>query len=205
MNAARREGWWWWVAAALVLGNCLMYMHLTKKIVVLQESLAAMDSRLVLNAGTQGDGANVMHASTSPRVSPTVPSPGSYNVAAAISRIQQFKERRSSIDPVAMSADLNNRMSGEPALPEIEQRHSSWLNDTLAKMPADAPDAGSLQTTCEGRRCLVSAAFASEDDAREWGTRYLLEGGGRLLQHSSTVIVPLGGTDHSVALQLYLY
>ena len=205
MNAMRYQGWW--IAAALVVGNCLMYIHLAKKINVLQESLAALDVRLVRAGETQADARNGIGVAKSSSASlsgssqssaPTAlafPGPAGVDAMDAINRIRDFKQRKSSINPVTLAADLNNRMTGEPALPAIEKEHSNWLDSTLQQMPADAPHAGGLQTTCNGRRCLVSAAFSSEDDARAWGTRYLLEGGGKLLQHSSIVIVPLSGGD----------
>lgn len=209
---------WWRVAFALVLvlGNGLIYIRLAQKISVLEGALAEMDSRIASNSGQQANeraAAAAAHLRGSPdsssgtRLPPslTASNPRTEKTTELINRFLQRKQQLSSINPVTTAANLSNRMAAEPALPEIEQEQSAWLNETLQKMPGDLPDAESLQTTCQGRRCLVSAAFASESDARAWASRYLLEGRGRLLQHANTVVVPLGGSDHSVALQLYLY
>lgn len=207
----------WGLAAALIVGNLLMYLHFENQTIALQQTLAALDSRLSHMAETRNQFKKATSASAAPGTSLTdarlslppvglnVSDPSVNPVMAAVDRIRQLKQRKSSADISTLVADLNNRMTGEPALPAIEQEQTSWLNDSVQRMPTDAPHASGLQTRCQGRRCLVSAAFASKEDAENWGARYLLAGGGRLLQHSSTVIVPLGGKDQSVALQLYLY
>jgi hypothetical protein len=214
-------GWhqrWWRTAFVLllVLGNGLMYMHLAQKIGALQASLTAMNSRIASNADPKANeraAAAAAHLRASPDSSSATRSPAAVTApntrtdktTELINRFLQRKQQLSSINPITTAADLSNRMAAEPALPEIEQEQSVWLNETLQQMPADLPKAESLQTTCQGRRCLISAAFASDSEARAWASRYLLESRGRLLKHANTVVVPLGGSDHSVALQLYLY
>ena len=217
MNAGRIRGQWWGFAAVFVLGNGLIYTHLANKVDILQQSVAEMSSRLEGIARAKVDADSASGTSASPNVpligssrvptltAPSVSSPTKNNAMEAVNRILELKQRRSSVDPVTMAADLSNRMAQEPALPEIEDKQSSWLNDTLRIMPADSPEASNLQVSCKGQRCLVSAAFGSNEEARSWSRRYLLKGGGKLLHQARTVVVPLGGTDPSVVLQLYFY
>ena len=72
-------------------------------------------------------------------------------------------------------------------------------------MPADAPQATGLQTSCHGRRCLISAGFADDLQASDWANRLLLVGGKNLPRSARIVAVPLEGGNGAVSLQLYLY
>lgn len=100
---------------------------------------------------------------------------------------------------------MDQMLRNEPPIPLMEQKQTQWLANAAHLMPEDAPEAVGLQTTCQGRRCLVSAAFADEAGARAWAGRYLLAAGGRLLPRSQTVMVPLGAEGEGVDMQLYLY
>ena len=119
-------------------------------------------------------------------------------------RLRQFKQARSP-DLAGMAIEFDSMMSKEPSLPQVERQQYDWLRGALQRMPDTSPRAKDLQTTCQGRRCLISAVFDGDDEARSWARRYLLAGGGRVLPRSRSLVIPLDETGDLVSLQLYLY
>ena len=96
-------------------------------------------------------------------------------------------------------------MAQEPPLPGIEAKQLRSLEAALENMPSDAPQPAGLQTTCTGRRCMISAGFHDGAQAEEWASRYLLVGGRNLPKTARVIAVPLAGANGAVSLQVYLY
>lgn len=143
--------------------------------------------------------------STQARGAPNPRFPNTLSTTPA-SRIQQLKQRAASIDPSKLAASETRLLAMEPSLPAVEQRNTGWLNTTLANLPDDLPRAVAPQASCQGRRCVIDAAFEDEAAAREWASRYLLAAGGRQLQNSRTLVLPMGNSpNQGVTLRLYLY
>ena len=109
------------------------------------------------------------------------------------------------MDPVTLTARMEGLLRNQPANPVAEQQHALWLNTALERMPGDAPEAQDVHVGCQGQRCLVSGIFRDDDDARSWAMQYVLTAGGRHLQGSKTVVIPLEGSDNAVSLQLHFY
>jgi hypothetical protein len=127
---------------------------------------------------------------------------GMADPAAYVDNVKQLQGRAT---PEEMARELDVRLAQEPSNPQQEMRAHQWLQQAAMDAKGEhVPVAKGLNATCRGRRCLTSAAFANEGDARTWSTHYLLAAGGDLLANSSTVILP-DGADGSVTLQLYQF
>ncbi len=125
---------------------------------------------------------------------------------ALVAQIQQLKQRAAKSDPTKLAVSENRLLAVEPSLPAVEQRNTAWLNTTLANLPDDLPRAVAPQASCQGRRCVIEAAFEDETAAREWASRYLLAAGGKQLQNSRAVVLPLGtNASQGVTMRLYLH
>lgn len=116
--------------------------------------------------------------------------------------VQRLSQRNGG-DPARVTADMNRLMQQEPSLPELESQQSRWLESTFSTMPANESRPSSIQSSCRGRRCLVSATFSDASDAQDWAGNYLLAAGGKMLQRSRTIVVP--ATNGSTRLLLYFY
>ncbi len=126
------------------------------------------------------------------------------SAAAAFDPVQ-FKARRSADDPARLVAEQDRLLTQEPALPSVEQGHQQAIREALQKIPADLGQPVGLQTTCRGRRCLVSGGFADDLQATRWAQHLLLAGGPGLPRAARIITVPVDGGNGAVALQLYLH
>lgn len=122
----------------------------------------------------------------------------------AAARVQTIKGR-SAVMPATVVANFEGLMAKEPRLPKEEQEQSEWLRNSMQAMPATGPTIVDPQMACQGRRCEVSGLFSDENEAQEWARRYVLVGGGRLLQRSKMVISGVPDGTGQVQLHLYLY
>lgn len=111
--------------------------------------------------------------------------------------------QRTPANPAMLAASMDQAMQFEPSIPSIESKQSQWLESAFQTMPSDAPKVSGAQSTCRGRRCLVSGSFNNQEDAQDWADRYLLTAGGKFLQNSRTLLVPAG--NNKTKLLLYLY
>lgn len=119
--------------------------------------------------------------------------------------LDNVKQLQSQAPPEQMARELDAKLAQEPANPEQEMRAQQWLQQAAANTKGErVPIAAGVSATCRGRRCLTSATFANEGEARNWATRYLLTAGGTLLANSTTVVLP-AAPDGSVTLQLYQF
>lgn len=183
--------------AVLLACNVGLYLHLSSQASRLHQAFAALQ-------------AQVQTDSTGPRTAPihtsrAVATTSSHNIQhPPATRLRQFKQARSP-DLAGMAIDFDSMMGKEPSLPQVERQQYEWLRGALQRMPDTSPRAKDLQTTCQGRRCLISAVFDGDDEARSWARRYLLAGGGRVLPRSRSLVIPLDETGDLVSLQLYLY
>lgn len=140
--------------------------------------------------------------------SPARAAPSSNDLAAASATAfdpVQFKARRSADDPARLVAEQDRLLTQEPALPSVEQGHQQAIREALQKIPADLGQPVGLQTTCRGRRCLVSGGFADDLQATRWAQHLLLAGGPGLPRAARIITVPVDGGNGAVALQLYLH
>lgn len=197
MNARNLQAGLLLFCAVLLAGNVGLYLHLSSQASSLHQAFAALQAQVLADP-------------TGPRLAPTTTSQSV--VVSSIqdiqhtpaTRIRQFKQARSK-DLAEMANDFDSMMVKEPSLPQVERKQHDWLRGALQRMPETSPKARDLQTTCQGRRCLVSAVFDGDDEARSWARRYLLAGGGQVLPRSRSLVIPLDETGDLVSLQLYLY
>lgn len=116
--------------------------------------------------------------------------------------VQRMSQRNGG-DPARVTADMNRLMQQEPSLPGLESQQSRWLESAFSTMPTNGPHPSGTQSSCRGRRCVVSATFANPDEAQDWAGNYLLTAGGKMLQRSRTIVVPVA--NGSTRLLLYFY
>ena len=202
--ASHSQPKWLLLLGAVLLVNLALYVHLSTRLGRMEQSLAAVSSSnggASKSAPTWNDSpAGVGPTRSAPPISDIGSSP-----QELIDRMKKRKAHSSAMSPTVLAAELENQYVSEPSIPAAEQRQSQWLSDALLRMPADAPKAEDLQTTCRGRRCLVTAYFSNDSDARSWASSYLLAGGGEVLGRARTVILPATGSDGMVALQLHFF
>ncbi|MFN3310264.1 MAG: hypothetical protein ACK40R_00995 [Thermomonas sp.] len=120
-------------------------------------------------------------------------------------RLLRLKQQKAAFDPGSAATAMDRLMAQEPSLPGVEQAQVQRLQQAIRNMPADVPQPAGLQTTCHGRRCLVSAGFSDDLQASDWANRLLLSGGRNLPKTARIIAVPLEGGNGAVSLQLYLY
>lgn len=120
-------------------------------------------------------------------------------------RLLRLKQQKAAFDPGNAATAMDRLMAQEPSLPGLEQAQVQRLQQAIRNMPADVPQPAGLQTTCHGRRCLVSAGFGDDLQASDWANRLLLSGGSNLPKTARIIAVPLEGGNGAVSLQLYLY
>ncbi|MFN4161544.1 MAG: hypothetical protein ACK4FW_06115 [Stenotrophomonas sp.] len=121
------------------------------------------------------------------------------------SRLLRLKQQKAAFDPGNAATAMDRLMAQEPSLPGLEQAQVQRLQQAIRNMPAAGPQPAGLQTTCHGRRCLVSAGFSDDLQASDWASRLLLSGGSNLPKTARIIAVPLEGGNGAVSLQLYLY
>ena len=119
--------------------------------------------------------------------------------------LKQAKARSRMQNPTVLAAELDRRITSEPQLPGVQEKEESWLLESAARLPDSMPTALGLQTSCQGRRCLVSATFESDEQARLWGSRFLLASGGRVLKNSRAIVTPIQNSGGMVEMRLYLH
>ncbi|MBN8716510.1 MAG: hypothetical protein J0H95_05970 [Xanthomonadales bacterium] len=194
-----------WLAAAVSLacllsaGNAALYWQLSSRIDALRLAAAPVDPAAAPLTGA---------SSFADLPSPARAAPASSNSAAPSATAfdpVQFKARRSAGDPARLAADQDRLLTQEPPLPSVEQGHQQAIRDALQKIPADLPQPVGLQTTCRGRRCLVSGGFTDDLQANQWAQHLLLAGGPGLPRAARIITVPVDGGNGAVALQLYLH
>jgi len=207
VNVSPRRRWLYWLLGVVAVGgNALLYLHLSAQTAAIQRAL--VDVKAQLRAVTAA--ANLQ---ASPEVAAPPPAltdaqratrQRAMATANAASRMQTMKQR-AVVAPGVVDAKLASAMMAEASSPEVERKQYDWLREAMQAMPTDGPKIADARTTCQGRRCEVAGVFASDDEARTWARRYLLAGGGRLLQSSNVVVLPLAGSNGQVELHLYLH
>jgi hypothetical protein len=191
------------IACLLAAGNAVLYWRMSTRLTALESTLLASSS-----------GAQTAVAETSSSSLPySAPLPaGANNTTRQASLppggpdpvLTTLAQRKAAFTPDQAAAELDRQLAAEPSLPAIEQRQARILQEALARMPADAPQPTGLQTTCRGRRCLISAGFADDLQASQWAQRLLLVGGKEFPRSARIIPVPVAGGDGAVTLQLYL-
>lgn len=191
------------VACLLSVGNAALYWSLSSRFGDLEKAISG------LTTGTQplssdrvgsDDPASAATKNGRPTQAAGIgPAPGPDQ------QLQQLQEQKAAFNPSNAAAQLDRLMAQEPSLPALEQTQVRLLQQAMQSMPTDAPRPAGLQTTCKGRRCLISAGFGDDLQASEWAHRLLLVGGKNLPKSARIVPVPLEGGNGAVSLQLYLY
>lgn len=122
--------------------------------------------------------------------------------------IREIRQRKADTtgNPAGIAAAMDRLIASEPSLPPIEQANAHAVQIAMRQIPSNSVSTSpvGLETSCRGRRCVVSAGFGSDLAASEWAHALLLSGAKGLPQAARIVILPLqsGG---AVNLQLYLY
>ncbi|WP_374555849.1 hypothetical protein [Thermomonas sp.] len=191
------------VACLLSAGNAALYWSLSSRFGEVEGALSGLTARAQPQASEgvgQGGSGNGAHGSMR-----------SGQVAGFIAsqspdlQVRQLKQDKAEFNPAEAAAKLDLLMAQEPALPALEQTQVRLLQQAMQNLPADAPRPAGLQTTCKGRRCLISAGFSDDLQAGDWANQLLLAGGKNLPRSARIVAVPLEGGNGAVSLQLYLY
>ena len=186
------------VAAFIHLSSRLNHLELAITSRSLQSGTAAT------NQTSQSIQATTLDSSKTRKSSAPIVFEGN-NPQELINRMREFKARAANTQAAQQVSNLDALLAAEPKLPVIEQGQYQWLSETLHNMPSDAPQATGVQTQCRGRRCMVSANFSNDDDAREWATSYVLAGSGKLLSRSKILILPATNSNSLRQMQLYFY
>ena len=116
--------------------------------------------------------------------------------------VQRLSQRNGG-DPSRATADLSRLMQQEPSLPVVESQQTQWLEYAMGQLPVGGPRASNVQSSCRGRRCVISANFADAGEAQDWAGNYLLAAGGKMLQQSRAIVLPT--PNGSAKLLLYFY
>lgn len=116
--------------------------------------------------------------------------------------IQRLSQRNGG-DTSRVTADLSRLMQQEPSLPVVESQQTQWLESAMGQLPVGGPRASDVQSSCRGRRCVISANFADASEAQDWAGNYLLAAGGKMLQQSRAIVLP--APNGSAKLLLYFY
>lgn len=194
-------------AVVLVIGNTIGILWLTSKLSRMEGHLAAVK---LDQANRQKDDSLAAVASSS-NVNPTragdSPSDSQYlNNGLAISRIDEIKQQAAKVSPQELARSMDQLLYSQPTNPAQEAQQQQWLQDAATAMSSknNVPKAGSVGSTCQGKRCVVTATFSNDIAAERWAMEYILATGGRLLSNSRTVMLPAPDSTN-VTLQLYLY
>lgn len=185
----------------LFVGNAVLSFKLLSRIDAMEQRTASIAAHT--EALAQQSAASQQAQPFAPAVS-RVPGSGAVLPADILQQIQNIK-RTGIASPADAAAKLDEKMTREIANPALEQKQVQWLGSSLDHMPPDAPKASDVRTSCKGRRCMVSAEFPDDDAARIWATQYVLSAGGKLLNRSETIVIPLNATGSAVGLQLYFH
>lgn len=188
------------VVACVLAGNMALYLRVASRLNDLEALLARTD-------GARNEG--LVRGTSMPTplagIGSGPPKRGELNPAnSPAARMIELK-RKAIPDSIEIAAQMDQLFSQEPSIPELEQKQLRWLDEALDHLADDAPSATGVQTSCRGRRCLVSAVFKDESDARDWAGSYFRATRGTYLKHARIVTVPLGGDGQSMGLQLHLY
>lgn len=194
------------VLAASVLGaagNVLLYSKMSARLDDLQSQLDQQLHPSDAHGHASLTGAGEL--ATEGGFAPVAMRSSQAAASRAEDRAQRISRLKSAQSPDQSARELDKLFTLEPSLPAVEQASTQALQKAIQSIPSDAPHPVGLQTTCRGRRCLVSAGFADEVQASEWANRLLLMGGKNVPAAARIVAIPLGGGSEGVNLQLYLY
>lgn len=191
------------VACLLSAGNAALYWSLSSRFGEVERALSGLTAHAQPQAsegvGQDGSGNGAPGGMRSGQVA-------GFNASQAPDlQVRQLKQDKAEFNPAEAAAKLDRLMAQEPALPALEQTQVRLLQQAMQNLPANAPRPAGLQTTCKGRRCLISAGFSDDLQAGDWANQLLLAGGKNLPRSARIVAVPLEGGNGAVSLQLYLY
>ena len=187
----------------LLLTNAGLYLHLAARLSHFERQAATLQANKAPVRGDAGTGTgNIGTRPGSGAAYPVMDTAETPQIL--INRMMAYKAQAAARPASSLAAQLDSEMAREPRLPDIEQRQGRLLEEALRRMPGDSPAAEDVKTTCRGRRCLVSAYFGNDSDAREWASDYLLMGGSGDLRRARITTNSVSGNDGLVALQLYL-
>lgn len=189
------------VACLLSVGNAALYWSMSSRFGNIETAISQIANHPREANGSDGSG----DGTGSKAVLRHAQAAGFGSIQAPDEQIQKLKQQKSAYDPVDAASKLDRLMAQEPALPALEQTQVRLLQQAMQSLPANAPRPAGLQTTCKGRRCLISAGFSDELQAGDWANQLLLVGGKNLPKSARIVAVPLEGGNGAVSLQLYLY
>lgn len=191
------------VACLLSAGNAALYWSLSSRFGEVEGALSGLTARAQPQAsegvGQGGSGNGAPGSMRSGQVAGFIAS------QSPDLQVRQLKQDKAEFNPAEAAAKLDRLMAQEPALPALEQTQVRLLQQAMQSLPANAPRPAGLQTTCKGRRCLISAGFSDDLQAGDWANQLLLAGGKNLPRSARIVAVPLEGGNGAVSLQLYLY
>lgn len=197
-NSMRWSGLLICAAIFALIANAALYFRMSAKLEAIEASITAHGSPAQA-ASVAIDGTAAAYPAAAVSALP------SHSAAAKLSPeelVQRLSQRNSS-DPAKITAGLNQLMQQEPAMPAVESQQTQWLESAFGNLPAGGPRPSNAQSSCRGRRCIVSATFTDAGEAQDWAGSYLLAAGGKLLQRSRTIVVP--AANGSVKLLLYFY
>lgn len=189
------------IACLVSAGNAAMYWSISSRFQKLEGMLSE-------SAGKSTSADSSTSATTDRTDFPSYAEAGRNAQAQADepnSRLLRLKQQKAAFDPGNAATAMDRLMAQEPSLPGLEQAQVQRLQQAIRNMPAAGPQPAGLQTTCHGRRCLVSAGFSDDLQASDWASRLLLSGGSNLPKTARIIAVPLEGGNGAVSLQLYLY
>lgn len=186
------------IACLISAGNVGLYVLLSKRFATVEAALSspthkAEATNLGATDATWGDSTSAQRP-----LQRGVPNePGKFARA--------LKQQKADFNPGAVASSMDRLMAQEPSIPAMEQAQVKLLQQAIQSLPPDVPQPAGLQTTCQGRRCLISAGFMDDTQAGDWADKLLLAGGKNLPKAARIVSVPLEGGNGAVSLQLYLY
>lgn len=189
-------------ATAIVIAlaaNVALYFRMSARLDKMESSLVARSAlRQFPASAADGSTGSYSTASANPRMMRDIGA-----VRLSPEQLVQRLSQRNGDDPGRITADMGQLMQQEPSMPVVESQQTQWLESAMDQLPADGPRPSDVQSSCRGRRCVISASFADESEAQDWAGNYLLAAGGKMLQQSRTIVLP--ASNGTAKLLLYFY
>lgn len=182
-----------------LIANVALFFRMSARLDNVESSLVARSAPLQFTTPVP-DGAAERYSSAS--INPY----NTKDIGAARLSPEQLVARlsqRNGGDSGRITADMNLLMQQEPSLPVVESQQTQWLESAMGQLPVGGPRASNVQSSCRGRRCVISANFADAGEAQDWAGNYLLAAGGKMLQQSRAIVLP--APNGSAKLLLYFY
>ncbi|WP_256646960.1 hypothetical protein [Thermomonas paludicola] len=198
-NPTRSSGLLVLAVVLALAANAALYFRMSARLDAIETTQRLRDESSLLHAPSSDDTATGYPTAV---ISPSMARGLAVTKLTPEQLVQRLSQRNGG-NPTKVAADMNRLMQQEPSLPGLESQQGQWLESAFGAMSTSGSQPSDTQSSCRGRRCVVSATFADPGQAQDWAGNYLLAAGGKMLQRSRTIVVPVA--NGSTKLLLYFY